>query len=63
MVGYFFKGTAHFRSIVIAVGRNPKRREGQVVSPQFDEAWISPADPIADLPPARRRRRANGADA
>lgn len=62
MVGYFFKGTAHFRSIVIAIGRPPRRREGQAVLPA-DDLWCPPADPAADLPPARRRRRVNGADA
>lgn len=62
MVGYFFKGTAHFRSIVIAIGRQPKRREGQAAL-LADEPWCLSADPATDLPPARRRRRVNGADA
>lgn len=62
MVGFFFSGTAHFRSIVIAVGRRPARPEGQTALPAIDATWCAAADHAPDLPPARRRRRANGAE-
>lgn len=57
MVGFFFSSTAHFRSIVIAVGRHPARREARTILQQAGELRWPSIDHAADVPPSSRGQK------